>query len=55
MAIQPIRLFGDPVLVTPAAPVTDFDKEIRQLVADLMETMHDAPGAGLDARIKLWI
>lgn len=49
MAIQPIRLFGDPVLVTPAAPVTDFDKEIRQLVADLMETMHDAPGAGLAA------
>ena len=49
MTIQPIRLFGDPVLVTPAAPVTDFDKEIRQLVADLMETMHDAPGAGLAA------
>ena len=49
MAIQPIRLFGDPVLVTPAAPVTDFDKEIRQLVADLMATMHDAPGAGLAA------
>ena len=49
MAIQPIRLFGDPVLRTPAEPVTDFDKELRQLVKDLEETMMDAPGAGLAA------
>ncbi len=49
MAIQPIRLFGDPVLRTPAQPVTDFDKELRQLVKDLEETMMDAPGAGLAA------
>jgi peptide deformylase len=49
VAIQPIRLFGDPVLRTPAQPVTDFDKELRQLVKDLEETMMDAPGAGLAA------
>lgn len=49
MSIQPIRLFGDPVLTTPAAPVVDFDKELRQLVADLTETMLAAPGAGLAA------
>ena len=49
MAIQPIRLFGDPVLRTPAQPATDFDKELRQLVKDLEETMIDAPGAGLAA------
>ena len=49
MSIQPIRLFGDPILRTPAAPVVDFDKELRQLVADLTETMRDAPGAGLAA------
>jgi peptide deformylase len=49
VAIQPIRLFGDPVLRTPAQPVTDFDKELRQLVKDLEETMIDAPGAGLAA------
>lgn len=49
MSIQPIRLFGDPVLTTPALPVVDFDKELRQLVADLTETMLDAPGAGLAA------
>ena len=49
MAVQPIRLFGDPVLRTPADPVVDFDKELRTLVADLFETMLDAPGTGLAA------
>lgn len=49
MAIQPIRLFGDPVLRTPADPVRDFDKELRRLVTDLSETMVDADGAGLAA------
>ena len=49
MPVQPIRLFGDPVLRTRAEPVTDFDKELRTLVKDLEETMLDAPGAGLAA------
>ena len=49
MTVQPIRLFGDPVLRTPAEIVTDFDKELRTLVADLEATMLDAPGAGLAA------
>ncbi|CAB4744873.1 unannotated protein [freshwater metagenome] len=49
MPVQPIRLFGDPVLTTPADLVTTFDKELRTLVSDLTETMHDAPGAGLAA------
>lgn len=49
MAVKDIRLFGDPVLRTPAAPVVDFDKELRRLVQDLTETMQDAPGAGLAA------
>ncbi len=49
MAIQPIRLFGDPVLRTPATPVVDFDEELRRLVEDLTDTMLDAPGAGLAA------
>jgi peptide deformylase len=47
--IQTIRLFGDPVLRTPAEPVVDFDKELRGLVRDLEDTMMDAPGAGLAA------
>ena len=49
MSIKPIRHFGDPVLVTPASEVIDFDKELRVLVKDLTETMLDAPGAGLAA------
>ena len=49
MAIQPIRLFGDPILRTPAAPVVDFDKQVRGLVKDLEETMLEANGAGLAA------
>jgi peptide deformylase len=49
VAIQPIRLFGDPVLRTPAQAVTEFDKELRILVKDLEETMMAAPGAGLAA------
>ena len=49
MSVTPIRLYGDPVLRTPAAPVADFDAELRQLVADLTETMHAAGGAGLAA------
>ncbi|GAA1475600.1 peptide deformylase [Nocardioides aestuarii] len=49
MAIQPIRLFGDPVLRQRASEVTDFDRELRRLVADLTDTMVAAPGAGLAA------
>jgi len=49
MPVQPIRIFGDPVLRTPAEPVVDFDKELRVLVKDLTETMQAAPGAGLAA------
>jgi len=47
--VQPIRIIGDPVLRTPAEPVTTFDKELRVLVRDLEETMLDAPGVGLAA------
>ena len=49
MAIQPIRLFGDPILRTTAVEVVDFDKELRRLVSDLTDTMLEAPGAGLAA------
>ena len=49
MAIQPIRLFGDPVLRKPAIEVVDFDKELARLVQDLTDTMLGAPGAGLAA------
>jgi peptide deformylase len=49
VTVQSIRLFGDPVLRTPADQVVDFDKELRNLVRDLVETMQDEGGAGLAA------
>jgi peptide deformylase len=49
VAIQPIRLFGDPILRTQAIEVVDFDKELHRLVQDLTDTMLEAPGAGLAA------
>ena len=49
MTVQPIRLFGDPILTTPALQVSTFDKELRNLVKDLTTTMLDAGGAGLAA------
>jgi peptide deformylase len=49
VSIQDIRLFGDPILRTRAQEVVDFDRELRQLVADLTDTMLEAPGAVLAA------
>jgi peptide deformylase len=50
MTMRPIRLLGDPVLRTPAEPVTSFDVELRALVTDLMDTLLGAPGrAGVAA------
>src|SRR5437867_5102132 len=49
VSVTPIRLLGDPVLRSPADPVVDFDKELRKLVADLIDTMQSEAGAGLAA------
>ncbi len=50
MAILKIARMGHPVLIQRAEPVPDPGApEIRRLVADMMETMEDAPGAGLAA------
>ncbi|TLF97543.1 peptide deformylase [Nocardia cyriacigeorgica] len=49
MTIQPVRLFGDPILRARATEVTEFDRELRQLVTDLTETMHDDGGVGMAA------
>ena len=49
MAIRPIRQYPDPVLREPAKPVTLIDAKLRQLAADMIETMEDASGVGLAA------
>ena len=49
MAILPIRTFGDPVLRGQTALIEEIDDGVRKLVADMIETMYDAPGVGLAA------
>ena len=49
MSILPICITGEPVLHRAAAPIESFDSELRDLVADMIETMHAAPGVGLAA------
>ena len=49
MARLPILEYPDPRLRIRAESVTEVDAEIRTLVADMLETMHDAPGIGLAA------
>lgn len=49
MTILPIRIWGDPVLHSPADYVESIDSSIRDLVADMYQTMDAAPGVGLAA------
>ena len=49
MALLPILSFPDPRLRTIAKPVSEVTDEIRQLAADMFETMYEAPGIGLAA------
>ncbi|MFN3953826.1 MAG: peptide deformylase [Pararhodobacter sp.] len=47
MSILPILTFPDPRLRRPALPVAAVTPQIRQLAADMLETMYAAPGRGL--------
>jgi peptide deformylase len=49
MAPFDIRVFGDPVLRTPAQAVQEIDDGLRQLADDMLVTMYEAPGVGLAA------
>ena len=49
MALLPILSFPDPRLRTIAKPVETVTDDIRQLAADMFETMYEAPGIGLAA------
>jgi peptide deformylase len=49
MALLPILCFPDPRLHTVAKPVQTVDARIKQLIADMFETMHDSQGIGLAA------
>ena len=48
--VRKIVKYGEPVLETKAESVTDFDTpELRELIADMWETMYAAKGVGLAA------
>ena len=47
--VYPITLYGDPVLETPAATVTEFNDDLKKLVEDMFESMYAAHGVGLAA------
>jgi peptide deformylase len=49
MALLTILQYPDPRLHTVAKPVREVDGRIKQLVADMLETMHEANGIGLAA------
>jgi peptide deformylase len=49
MALLPILRYPDPRLHKVAKPVAAFDARLKQLIADMAETMYEAPGVGLAA------
>ena len=49
MAVLPIVEVPDPRLRLISAPVAEVNDEVRDLIADMFDTMYDAPGIGLAA------
>ncbi len=57
-----IRTFGDPVLKSSAAPVTDIDGKIARLVDEMFDTLYEsqngialaAPQIGVQKQIFVW-
>jgi peptide deformylase len=44
-----IRVYGDPVLKSKAAEITDIDGKLAALADEMLHTMYGAPGIGLAA------
>jgi peptide deformylase len=49
MPVLPIVKYPEPVLQEATSEVTSFDENLRELAANMVATMHDAPGIGLAA------
>lgn len=49
MTLREIVTLPDPILRRKAKPITKFDKNLQNLVDDMIDTMRDAPGVGLAA------
>ena len=49
MAVRPLVLYPDPILLKPTVSVAEVDDEVRRFVEDMRDTMYEAPGIGLAA------
>ena len=49
MYIQPIKIYGSPVLREKAAPISEIDDEVRELVRGMTESLYYHQGLGLAA------
>ena len=49
MAVRPLVLYPDPILLRPTVTVAEVDDEVRRFVEDMRDTMYEAPGIGLAA------
>ena len=49
MAVRPIVIYGDPVLREVSEKVENFDKELKNLVSNMVDTLKEAQGLGLAA------
>jgi peptide deformylase len=49
VAVRPVVLYPEPVLLSPTREVETVDEQTRELIRDLTETMYAAPGIGLAA------
>ncbi|AZZ54842.1 peptide deformylase [Rathayibacter iranicus] len=49
MTERQIRIFGDPVLKTPSAPIETVDEGVRRLVEDLLDSVRPPGRAGVAA------
>ncbi len=47
--ILPILEYGDPILRAKGKPIDNIDDRIRELAANMVETMHAANGVGRSA------
>lgn len=49
MSVLPVLKFPDPALARRSAPVTQFDPALRDLAANMLDTMYEEGGIGLAA------